>query len=89
MVRGDRVIIPGELEARAVALAHEVHESIEPTLCNLRDKVWFPGMNKSVQDYVSSCLGCVTAVLFNPPAPISTRTPPGWPWKICCADYKG
>ena len=42
-----------------------------------------------VQEFVSSCLGCVAAVPFNPPAPISTRTPPGGPWKVCCADYKG
>ena len=68
---------------------NEGHEGTEPTLRNLRDKVWFPGMNKMVQEFVSSCLGCVAAVPFNPSAPISTRTPPGGPWKVCCPDYKG
>ena len=77
LVRGDKVLLPRELEARAVALAHEGHEGTKPSLRNLQDKVWFPGMNKMVQEFFSSCLGCVAAVPFNPPAPISTRTPPG------------
>ena len=89
LVRGGRVLIPDELQARVVALAHEGHLGIEPTLRYLRDKVWFPDMNKMVQDYISSCLGCGAAVPFNPPAPIITRAPPGGPWKVCCADYKG
>ena len=67
----------------------EGHGGIESTLRNLRDKVWFPNMSKRVQEYVQSCLGCVAAVPFNPPAPITKRTPPSGPWKVCCADYKG
>ena len=31
----------------------------------------------------------MVSVLFNPPAPISTRASPNGPWKVCCADYKG
>ena len=89
LVRGTKVLIPSELEGRAVALAHEGHGGIESTLRNLRDKVWFPNMSKRVQEYVQSCLGCVAAVPFNPPAPITKRTPPSGPWKVCCADYKG
>ena len=77
LVRGTKVLIPRELEGRAVALAHEGHGGIESTLRNLRDKVWFPNMSKRVQEYVQSCLGCVAAVPFNPPAPITKRTKVG------------
>ena len=89
LVRGTQVVIPRELQGRAVALAHEGHEGIEPTLRNLRDKVWFPYMADMVKEYVGSCLGCVASVPFNPPAPITTRDPPDGPWEVCCADYKG
>ena len=64
------MLVPSELQSRAVALAHEGHEGIEP---NLRDIVWFPQMADMVKDYVGSCLGCVAYVPFNPPAPITTR----------------
>ena len=39
LLRGTRVMIPFELEGRAVALAHEGHKGIKATLHNLRDKV--------------------------------------------------
>ena len=39
LLRGTRVMIPLELEGRAIALAHEGHKGIKATLHNLRDKV--------------------------------------------------
>ena len=89
LVRGTKVLMPSELEGRAVALAHEGHGGIKSTFRNLRDKVWFPSMSMRVQEHVHSCLGCVAAVPFNPPASIITRAPPSAPWKVYCADYKG
>ena len=56
LLRGTRVLIHFELKGRAVELAHKGHEGIEITLCNLRDKVWFPDMIKRVQEYTQSCL---------------------------------
>ena len=79
LVRGTQVVIPRELQSKAVALAHGGHEGIEPTLQNLRD------MADMVNDYVGSCLGCVASVPFNPPAPITTRDPPDGPWDVCCS----
>ena len=73
LVRGTQVLVPRELQSRAVALAHEGHEGIESTLRNLGDKVWFPHMADMVKEYVGSCLGCVASVPFNPPAPITTQ----------------
>ena len=82
LVRGTKVLMPGELDPRAVALAHEGHKGIEATLRNLRDKVWFPDMSKRVQEYVQSCLGCVARGwrAIQPPAPITTRTPMWTVW---------
>ena len=89
LVRGDRVVIPDSLLAEVIALAHEGHPGIELTLRNLRDRVWFPNMNKLVTEYVATCLGCTAAVPHNPPAPIVNRETPEGPWKVCAADYKG
>ena len=89
LVKASQVLVLKELQARAVAMADEGHEGIEPTIRNLRDKVWFPYMASMVKEYIGSCLGCMAAVPFNPPAPITTRDPPDGPWKVCCADYKG
>ena len=88
-MRGGKVVIPNELQARAVALAHEGNEGTEATLCNLKDKVWFPNMTKFVREYVETCGGCAAGVGFKPPAPITVREPADGHWKICCADYKG
>jgi hypothetical protein len=82
-------VIPDSLLPEVIALAHEGHPDIELTLRNLRDRVWFPNMNKLVTEYVATCLGCTAAVPFNPPAPIVNRETPEGPWKVCAADYKG
>ena len=64
-MRGTKVLIPSEHESRSVDPAHEGHEGFEASLRNLQDKVWFQSMNKRVQEYVQSCLGCVAAMPFN------------------------
>ena len=66
LVQGTQVLVPRELQSRAVTLVHEGHEGIETTLRNLRDKVWFQHMSDMVKGYVGSCLGCVASVPFLP-----------------------
>lgn len=53
--RGNRIILPEKLKAKALSLAHEGH------LGHLRTKVWWPGMDKAAEKYcvmASVCHGC-------------------------------
>ena len=45
VLRGTRLVLPRNLQHRAVNLAHEGHQGIVKTKSLLREKVWFPGID--------------------------------------------
>ncbi len=68
IIRGTKLVIPKELQRRVVDLAHEGHQGITKTKALLREKVWFPGINKMVEERVKSCLACQVATPGKAPA---------------------
>ena len=88
LMRNDKIIIPSSLYARAIESAYEGHQYTK-TLQLLRQTCWFPGMNKLVGDYVSSCLACNAASHHNPPVPLEPNFLPDRPWQKLHADFKG
>ena len=61
VVRGDRLVIPAELQAVVVQLVHETHQGFDKTLSLLREINWFPGMSDMVRQYVETCFACQVA----------------------------
>ena len=61
ILRGNRIVIPSTLRKRAVDLAHVGHQGIVKTKCLIREKVWFPSIDKMVKAKVDSCLPCQAA----------------------------
>ncbi|CAB4033208.1 Hypothetical predicted protein [Paramuricea clavata] len=45
--RGTRIAVPRKLQERVVNLAHEGHQGVVKTKSLLREKVWFPGIDKN------------------------------------------
>ena len=54
----NNVVILRSLRQRTVDIAHEGHQGIIKTKRLLREKVWFPYINRLV-DTVKSCLACL------------------------------
>ena len=52
LLRGERMVVPEELQADVLALAHEGHPGMVPILRQLRQDVWWPGMTKMVTEFV-------------------------------------
>jgi len=48
VLRGNRIVVPRKLRERAVELAHVGHQGIIKTKRFIREKVWFPGIDKMV-----------------------------------------
>ena len=55
---GTRIVIPSKLQNHVIDLAHEGHQGISRTKQLLREKVWFPTIDKQVEEKVSCCLAC-------------------------------
>ena len=52
-LRGSRIILPKSLRLQAITIAHEGHQCLVRTRQLLREKVWFPGIDKEVQDVIA------------------------------------
>ena len=66
LLKSDRILVPAALHERIVDLAHEGHLGIAKTKALLREKVWFPCMDKMVENKIKTCLPCqVVTPIYN------------------------
>ena len=89
VMRGDQIVIPRELQATAVHLAHEGHLGQDKTLGLLRETCWFPGMGDMVHKLVSTCRPCLAAVPGTQKEQLKPTLLPDAPWQQVHAEYKG
>ena len=89
IMRGEQIVIPRELQATVVHLAHEGHLGQDKTLGLLRETCWFPGMGDLVHKFVSTCRPCLAAVPRTRKEPLKPTMLPDGAWQQVHADYKG
>ena len=89
IMRGDKLIIPVGLHKRTLEIAHEGHQGISKTKALLRTKVWFPGMDKMVEDEISGCWPCQLNEGGSSAQPIMSTPLPPKPWYNLAMDFYG
>ena len=86
VLRGGRIVMPESLWKQTIVLAHEGHQDMVRTKSRLREKVWWPGMDKQVEEVVRAYHPCQLVGPRAKPEPVrSTRLPEG-PWKEISID---
>ena len=84
ILRNTRLVIPQVLRKRVLALSHIGHMGIEKVKQLLREKVYFPGIDKAAEDMIKNCLPCQCVSHPDPPKPLKmSKFPPG-PWHTLC-----
>ena len=89
VLRGDRIIVPKELRQHIINLAHEGHQGLIKTKKLIRESVWFPGIDSSVETTIKKCLACQAVGLPNKPAPLESIEIPQQPWDTIYIDFIG
>lgn len=87
VIRGSRIVIPSSLQSRTVNLAHKGHQGIVRTKALIREKVWFYGIDKAVEECVKSCLPCQAATRSSEKEPLKMSLLPDAPWLELCLDF--
>ncbi|XP_062702559.1 uncharacterized protein K02A2.6-like isoform X1 [Aedes albopictus] len=87
VLRGDRIVIPGQLRAKVIDIAHLGHQGSTAMKAQLRAKVWFPQMDKAVESTVRNCKPCIMTSIPDKPNPLSRRLPTE-PWQDLAIDFK-
>ncbi|KAJ8043932.1 hypothetical protein HOLleu_11257 [Holothuria leucospilota] len=90
VLRDTHIVLPQSLREHAVDLAHASHQGIVKTKQLLREKVWFPGIDNSIERKVKGCLTCQIATPTpTPPEPLQMTELPNASWESVSMDFKG
>lgn len=87
VLRDDRLVIPVSLRARVMKIVHRGHPGIVSMKRTIRAKMWWPGLDKDVENLVKSCLGCTTVSRNEPPEPMIRTEMPSEPWELLAIDF--
>ena len=89
ILRGNRIVIPQSLQKRAIDFAHATHQGLVKTKSLLREKVWFPDIDRMVKDAIDQCLPCQATGSPPPPEPLQMTDMPDGPWQKIHVDFYG
>lgn len=90
ILRDHRLLIPSPLQERVVEIAHHTHQGIVKTKQLIREKVWFPGIDKMVENTVKACIPCQASYPGpNKREPICPTPLPSGPWSEVAVDFAG
>lgn len=81
--------MPKTLQAKALALAHEGHQGIVKTKQLLREKFWFPGLDKQAEQLISHCTPCQSSTPKTEHQPQQMSELPQGPWQKVALDFCG
>jgi hypothetical protein len=90
ILRDHRIVVPTSLQQHVVEIAHHTHQGMVKTKQLVREKVWFPGIDKMVEDAVRSCIPCQASYPGpNKREPICPTKLPSKPWEEVAVDFAG
>lgn len=89
LLRNNRITIPICLRPRVLQLAHEGHPGINVMKRRLRAKVWWPGIDKEVEQFVKNCKDCLLVSQPERPPPMTRHRFPEGPWQYLAIDLMG
>ena len=82
----ERIIIPAELQTKALALLHESHQGIEKSKMRAKSTMFWPGIGQDVEDSVDKCPICLTHRNQQQKEPLLPHPVPERPWQKVGSD---
>lgn len=89
LLRGNRVVIPPQGRANVMELLHEGHPGNSRMKSLARSYVWWPGIDRDLEDKVKSCDLCQKIRHSPATAPLHPWEFPKQPWERLHADFAG
>lgn len=89
ILRRNQIVIPKALRKQTLALAHEGHQGIVKTKQLIREKVWFPNIDREVAVLLSGCLACQANGPNTKPDPLMMSPLPPEPWHTVHINFCG
>lgn len=88
--RGEQIVLPTSLKRKTIKIAHQMgHMGVTKTKRMLREKYWFPEMNKMTDQILNQCFPCQVSTKDHRTEPIKTTSIPKKPWDAIAIDFGG
>lgn len=89
VVWGNRVVIPSSLQERVLSELHDGHPGVVRMKAVARSYVWWPTIDKHIEQLCSACLGCQQSGHMPKSAPVHPWEWPSTPWQRVHVDFAG
>ena len=86
---GFRVIAPQSLRAKLLKELHADHPGVTRMKSVARSYMWWPGLDKEIEDLAKSCTACHAVKGAPPMVPLHPWVWPSWPWQRVHLDFAG
>lgn len=87
VVRNDRIVVPVQLRPKSLEIAHRGHPGAVTMRRILRERVWWPCMDRDAADRIQSCIGCTAVSRQSPPEPMIRKEIPDRAWQDIAIDF--
>ena len=86
LFKGERVIIPAAMQNHMLKLLHTSHQGMVKTKQLARDSLFWPGMNKQIEEIISKCSVCQAARAQQQKEPMLSFEVPKLPYQMVSSD---
>ena len=86
LLKGPRLIIPGELQEEYLSRLHEGHLSANKVQENAKQHMYWTGIDADIEDYTKRCQECIKRSQV-PKEPLLPHDIPEGPWRKLGMDY--
>ena len=86
VMRENSVVMPESLWKKTITLSHEGHLGMVRTKASLRERVWWPQIDKQVEEAIRACHPCQLVRPRAKPEPIRSSRLPDGPWQEISID---
>lgn len=87
LIKGLQIVLPVSLRPLALEIVHLNHAGEAAMKRTLRDRVWWPGLDKDVEQKRQTCKACTQIGPRDAPPPMTRTALPDKPWQYLAIDF--
>ena len=89
LIHENRIVLPQSLQKKAIEIAHQGHLGICKVKSLLREKVYWPGLDADVNEFISRCIPCQANSRIPSPEPVKMSPLPEKVFEEISVDFYG
>ena len=80
LYKGDRMIIPKQVQKNMLSRLHSSHQGVEATLRRARDSIYWHGMTNDIKEMIGQCAACANERPSQQKETLRSHDIPSTPW---------